>query len=521
MLACHPTHFTFQMTSITIPMQDYVDLRRRLGVLEFQLKEALESRATLEKAAAHFMCKSYLTAGPQPTRPRLVEIARPTNQSTSTASIQDGEDLLALDDDGQDSSNLTKPGTTLVNDGSDTVNSSSFETPFKKTLNFSKEVLDVDEDVPRRKSQSSELDQPPKEPTLLPDINLERDKWQHDSWQQEESLGVRSRRDHEARQEGSSPEDPPDFFHWGIRFMPHSASYLKMRVLLSNLPADTSLKAVLEHIRGGTVVECVLLDTAALMGGTWSALIRFRDEGPAKAFASYCQAHPLKVGNCRVWAKLIDTASYPPSSDMRKPIYCWGNTRCLEARGISDPAIHNSMRWSLGKAGLTQRHVLEDIVEFPEDTLCFRFASIWHARRALLVLRRPTASFRYIDFGEDPCSQPLSKVLASPVDKLPQVEKPVENRKSSQDVLKIDNSLVDLVGPKDLSDLQSNALRSNPEELDMDQVLGELGMSRRAPPEGTYKQAPSGQILSSNPVGIAAGSKVGVGWGADGTTYMS
>ena len=196
-----------------------------------------------------------------------------------------------------------------------------------------------------------------------------------------------------------------DFFRFGIRFHPSGpTSRTRQRVLLANLPKGASLEAVLHHVWGGMLVECVLVDTSTITPGSWTALVRFCHEGSALKYTRLCQDAPPIINGRRIHVTHLDSHSYPMPLELGDAVYRHGITRCLSLR--SDPTLHEGIRSSLQTAGLIDSRILETMNSQASGTIQIRFASVWYAKRAMEMLesKGPTCETW---FSEDPCSRPF------------------------------------------------------------------------------------------------------------------
>ncbi|KAI9847229.1 MAG: hypothetical protein M1838_000965 [Thelocarpon superellum] len=209
--------------------------------------------------------------------------------------------------------------------------------------------------------------------------------------------------------------DLPDFFNFGIRFVPEKddAGFYRT-VLMTNLPRKIPMKALLGHVRGGPVVSAKLADTRAVTGSS-SAMVEFLEGSSAAAFANFVQTHNIVIRGCRVYAEQVTTPTWPVSRQLAEDISTKGLTRCLEMakypRDISKKIL---------KEDLQPHAALDyDVVEFmelrPSDALRISFSSIQAAAAAKTQLKTKHAyrALR-ISFVPDPCANPLEELLDDP-----------------------------------------------------------------------------------------------------------
>ena len=202
-----------------------------------------------------------------------------------------------------------------------------------------------------------------------------------------------------------------DFSRFGIRYCPAAlSSKTRQRVLIQNLPVGVSLKAVLDKVWGGMLIECLLLDTSAVTPGSWTALVRFRHEGSALQFSRVSETYPPIIDGKKIHVRHIKTHSYPLPPDMGVSVYDHGLTRCLRGRCAS--MHHKLIRTSLETAGLGAAHVLAELISEPDGRFEIHFASIWYARRAREFL---DSTGPRCDYTEDPCSRQRPRPFDEPV----------------------------------------------------------------------------------------------------------
>ena len=387
------------MASISCSLDYVVDLHKQIAVLTTKLQQAVEEKTVLERAAAYYMSQNYLGSSITSSRQPVAQIVAAVNQESSNSSMKEPSIDLLTSDENTGSSDLGI-ASTAADTGATSVESSPVE--LKHDLEAQQKLAG---NIPE---SSGVVDYPVKPPVVQENLLLAQDKLSRPLIE-----GIK-------QQSGPSTIELPrprpatcDFDHWGIQYAPITHIGTSLRVLMTNLPKGTTLGALMEHIRGGSVVDCLLLDTARLMGGTWSALVRFRDPGAAEALEKRYHESPLAIGGRSVTVTLIQTPSYPLPSPMRLAVYSYGRTRCLRM-GTEDAVVRQSIGDALQRAGLMLPHVLEAIEEHPSGHVDIRFASVWYAQRAMDVIWRPTGAFREVWHIEDPCARPFPQPAPRP-----------------------------------------------------------------------------------------------------------
>lgn len=212
------------------------------------------------------------------------------------------------------------------------------------------------------------------------------------------------------KREASSQEHQfPDLFRYGVRFRPApEESDMYRTVIVDHLPPKLSISSLLEHVRGGAVLEAQLHNTATISGHS-SAMIIFVHEHGARNFESRARQLPLRFAGVEARVTLLPTPTWPMSPSLRTAIMNHGHTRCLEIRGmpsgISPSDLKQDMRMCHVLAPNT-RHITS-MVKRPDGVVEVQFTSINYAGRAFGLLGN-CRRYRQcqITRSMDPCSRP-------------------------------------------------------------------------------------------------------------------
>ena len=199
----------------------------------------------------------------------------------------------------------------------------------------------------------------------------------------------------------------PDLFRHGIRFGPEpSQRDIYRTILVSNIPADVDITALLDQVRGGIVINASLLDTVSITGSK-TALIVFVHEHEALAVEEHASVHRITFGSRLARVKIVNTPTWPTAMHLRKAIEDHHHTRCLEVhdfpRSVSRAALRRDLRMC--------EAVTCDAIEYMEirsdGVLEIRFLSTCQAGRAFGIFtsfRRYRQCSTY--FTPDPCARP-------------------------------------------------------------------------------------------------------------------
>ena len=208
----------------------------------------------------------------------------------------------------------------------------------------------------------------------------------------------------------------PDFFRYGIRYEPPSTQPNTFhQVVITNLPPGVPVSQVMEQIRGGTVVSCHLLNTETIMGGTWTALVRFREEKSALTFDDHVAANPLLVEGQQADVSLVATPSYPLPLGLDTAIRRDGHTRCLLIKNFPSHLKLSALRFDLRTWTCSSVTAIEHMELQPNGDVEIRFTSILHAGKAYGILTHFRAYRQLkISFMDDPCAQPFEQPPTNP-----------------------------------------------------------------------------------------------------------
>ena len=195
---------------------------------------------------------------------------------------------------------------------------------------------------------------------------------------------------------------------YDVRYMPlPGTANLFRTIIISGLPAEANLAAVLKQVYGGIIIDSKILDTVSITG-TKTAWLTFSDEATAVAFEAHVKTHPLKILNCPVQVTVIKTPSWPCSPNEREAIDQGNRTRCLTVGhfplAISPKILTQDLK--IGPFELTNG---VEIMEMQaNDSLSLRFSSVMNAERAFSILiSNPKYRECTVQFAPDPCAKPL------------------------------------------------------------------------------------------------------------------
>ncbi|KAI9697671.1 MAG: hypothetical protein M1836_004621 [Candelina mexicana] len=230
----------------------------------------------------------------------------------------------------------------------------------------------------------------------------------------------RSEDEHEStlqnNQRTAGPKDRtfPDLFRFGLRYQPLEREADALRtVMVSNLPHDVTMNAVLDKIRGGMVVWASLLDSVKIKG-SMSAMVTFLHPVPAAEYVDFAREHPVQVCGQTITVDLLPTPTWPMAISLKKAIYDHGHTRCLEIinfpRRISRAELMQDLRISES----LRINMIESLEMSQEGILSIRFTGVHYAGQAYGKL---TAYRKYFGIRvtrtPDPCALPLETLLES------------------------------------------------------------------------------------------------------------
>lgn len=200
----------------------------------------------------------------------------------------------------------------------------------------------------------------------------------------------------------------PDLFKHGIRFNPPDNERDVYRtVIVSNLSPHIKLGNLLDHVRGGQVIDVKLLDTVKITGMK-SALIVFLHEYAAMAFEDYTKNYPVIIDGVAAQVRVVSTPTWPLRIPLRKAIFDHHHTRCLKVFHFPEQISAQRFRADLNTClkmdfdRITYGHKQKDGV------LELHFSSVDWAGHAFGMLSSYKA-YRGCTplFAPDPCAQPL------------------------------------------------------------------------------------------------------------------
>ena len=213
------------------------------------------------------------------------------------------------------------------------------------------------------------------------------------------------------RRNGSRDESKyPDFFRYGIRFSPLDSEHDVYRtIIISNISPGITVGTILNHVRGGIVINATLLDTVKITGKK-SALITFLHEHAAMAFEDHANKYPVIIGGVPAQIKVISTPTYPMRITLRKAIFDHRQTRCLEVYNFPEQISAQRLRNDLAICMETNITYMQK----RKDVLKLEFSSIAYAGLAFDILSGDGGDGTYQCctpyFVPDPCAQALETI---------------------------------------------------------------------------------------------------------------
>ena len=176
-------------------------------------------------------------------------------------------------------------------------------------------------------------------------------------------------------------------------------------VLISDLPANlTSVAQILDQVRGGLVVDAKLLNKITFPGSP-VALIQFLYEESAKRFVVHVSKYNIVIGDTKIKAALIETASRPIPEHLRGLILQGKCSRFMYIYRYPRNISLNKLREDMGMSTATK---LSTVVYLKVKAggiaeVCFTSVSSAQIARDHIV-----ANGKYRDspvrFGPDPCA---------------------------------------------------------------------------------------------------------------------
>ncbi|KAI9755031.1 MAG: hypothetical protein M4579_004434 [Chaenotheca gracillima] len=200
----------------------------------------------------------------------------------------------------------------------------------------------------------------------------------------------------------------PDFFRHGLLFKPkedHDGVY--RAVVITGLCSTVTAKDVLEHVRGGAVLSCRMMDTVSITGFK-SAIITFVRSFSAVAFSQFMRGHALEPSGLRAQVTLLSTPTYPIAANQKKAVFDDHHTRCLLIRSTLGEISASAMRNQLETHSAIHWDTIETMEARGAEQLLVRFTSISAASSASARLARSGQNRHLrVTFYPDPCATPL------------------------------------------------------------------------------------------------------------------
>ena len=195
---------------------------------------------------------------------------------------------------------------------------------------------------------------------------------------------------------------------YGVQYDPNpTARNLYRTVVVSGLRSSCTIAQVLEQVRGGLVVEIVLLNTIKITG-TKSALISFFEEHSAMAYGEYVKNHVVKLDGQIITTSVVPTPSWPLTLALKRAISERHHTRCLEVHGFPREISPSTLRKNLEVDSAVKSDTLVHMTMKDDDVLKLHFSSVMAAQQAFdnlsLRLKHRHCPINYV---KDPCDQPL------------------------------------------------------------------------------------------------------------------
>ena len=220
---------------------------------------------------------------------------------------------------------------------------------------------------------------------------------------------LRSLAKHKASCEGEDIRFPDFFRYRSIRYMPSKdCSDLYRTVVISNLPEAITLNAILDQVRGGSLVEAKLLDTMSITGHQ-TALLVFVHEHGAFSLADRAAKIPLSFGPLVAKIDVVQTPTWPLNPRYANAIFSHQQTRCLELRdfppGISIQGLCKEVKNFWPKT--TGRNLIVRAEFTGENVVSIEFSSIQSAGYAFGRLAN-SRDYRQckVHLVNDPCARP-------------------------------------------------------------------------------------------------------------------
>lgn len=216
------------------------------------------------------------------------------------------------------------------------------------------------------------------------------------------------------RQSGSHSNERkyPDYFKHGLQYNPAPGSWNTFRTLLiSDLPQEATMTAILDQVKGGVVVDAKLLNTSTITGGK-TALVTFLHERSASALVAHAENHPITLNNQTARVSFLKTPTWPDRQLSQKVVFDGARTRCLEVSKYPRRVSPSELRRQLRVCSVMKSNRIEFMELRDNDVLSLRFTSTTYAGQAHRIITAYRA-FRgcVVQFAPDPCAQPLGATM--------------------------------------------------------------------------------------------------------------
>ncbi|KAI0125443.1 hypothetical protein BJ170DRAFT_431051 [Xylariales sp. AK1849] len=214
----------------------------------------------------------------------------------------------------------------------------------------------------------------------------------------------------------------PQIFRFGIQYCPNIPTalirpkqqhrdYECRNVLFTGLRDDTKSRDVLARVRGGKIIQIVLVNATGI-GDGMTALVSFANWHNAHSYVAYARSgNVITVRDSRVTVSLSGQPSYPLSEDTQKRLRM-GQSRCLEINEFPKQMGCQLLR-QIDYFFRDARYALED---FWIDTQGVAFILFNKIEYAIRVHQFISGDQQYKDiwsnlvFGDDPCCRPLQSL---------------------------------------------------------------------------------------------------------------
>ncbi len=199
----------------------------------------------------------------------------------------------------------------------------------------------------------------------------------------------------------------PDLFRYGICFKPNRGERDVYRtILISGIPSDTTMTALLDHVRGGMIIEAKILNTENITRRK-TAWIIFQREAAAMAFEEYAGKHPITFKGNAVHVTILATPTWPIPVMLQKAIKNHQHTRCLEIHKFPRYISPTVLRRNLRICSVLAWDAIEHMSLRADGVLELRFSSVRYAGQAYGILTTHSG-YRHLvtQFVPDPCAQP-------------------------------------------------------------------------------------------------------------------